>query len=125
MAFRARLIVGFGAFGFTAGPYPSYVTSVGITKNSSIMSISPLGSSGGLSICRTAAFDAELHVGIGYTLNKVVVAFINFFLKAIDMQTIDSSGGKDFVRFLLWNKYADYPIKCAKPASTPLPSLSL
>jgi hypothetical protein len=115
MAFKARLIVGFGAFGFTAGPYVSYVTSIGITRNSSIMSIGPMGPSGGLPICRTAAFDGELHAGIGYTLNKVVVAFINLFLTALDMQRVESAGGKDLARFPLWSKYADYPTACAKP----------
>lgn len=121
MAFKTRLIVGFGAFGFTAGPYFSYVTSIGISKNSSIMSISPMGPTGGLPVCRTAAFNGELHAGIGYTLNRVVVAFINLFLKALNMNTIESAGGKDLARFLLWNKYADYPTKCAKPASTGAP----
>lgn len=74
MSFKVRFLVGFGAYGFTAGPFLTYGTSIGISKNSSI--IGPGMGRAGFPVCRSATFAAELHAGLGYSLNRVVVAFV-------------------------------------------------
>lgn len=75
LSHQAKIIVGVGAFGFTAGPYLGMNSTVGVTGGSAL----------GLVKCKGATLIVALNGGVGYVIPKVVKDAINFFLRTLSV----------------------------------------
>ncbi len=82
LAYRARMIVGIGAFGFTSGLETTTTASWGVSRASDI---------GGIP-CRRVDITLDGTAGVGWSIPKPLAAAINFFLQLFDAE-IPSSGG--------------------------------
>lgn len=82
LAYRARAIVGIGAFGFSSGLELSTVASWGVSRASDI---------GGIP-CRSVTIQIDGSAGVGWSIPKPLAAVVNFFLRLFDAE-IPSSGG--------------------------------
>lgn len=84
LAYKAKLILGIGAFGFASGLEVGLNTSWGVLKSTDI-SVPPLK-------CRQVTFTMLGTVGIGWAIPKAVAAVVNFVLSFFNT-SIPSSGG--------------------------------
>ena len=82
LVYRARAIVGIGAFGFAAGMELSATTSWGVSRSSDI----------GMLPCRRVDLTMSGTAGIGWAIPKPLAKVINLFL-SIFKAKIPSSGG--------------------------------
>lgn len=79
-----RVKVGIGWDAFQVGPFAELVTTVGATRGSA--AASPL------TYCRGVWVNGWVGFGIGYSLPKVVVEVVNFFLRIVGASTIREKG---------------------------------
>lgn len=82
LAYRARMIVGIGAFGFTSGLETTLTASWGVSRATDI----------GMLPCRRVDHTVDGTAGVGWSIPKPLAATINFFLQLFDAE-IPSSGG--------------------------------
>jgi hypothetical protein len=71
-----RVTVGFGAAGFTVGPYVSFTSALGLFKGSDL----------GMIPCREATLVMSMRGGVGYTMPKVIAKLINSFLSFVGIR---------------------------------------
>jgi hypothetical protein len=107
MAFKARAIVGIGAFGFVTGPYLEYATSIGVSKNSPAA-----GSALMLPECRNANLIADLNGGVGYHVPHTVTSAINVILRVFNL-SVPSVGGVQMFSQRIIEKHGDWPGGCS------------
>lgn len=81
--YQAKLTVGLGLLGFSAGAWLSLVVRIGVTAASSEAAVP----------CRLAAINAQLGYGIGYQIPTPVAKLVNFFLTTFGAPPIRASGG--------------------------------
>jgi hypothetical protein len=82
LAHSARIMVGIGAFGFATGPYTGMISSIGVTRFSDLTAP-----------CNRTDLNVSVMAGIGYFIPRPVTDAINFFLRALNLGRIESSGG--------------------------------
>ena len=81
--YQAKLTVGVGLLGFSAGAWLSLVVRIGVTAASSEAAVP----------CRLAAINVQLGYGIGYEIPAPVAKLVNFFLTTFGAPPIKASGG--------------------------------
>ena len=83
LAHQMRVIAGVGAYGFAAGPYFSFTSSVGLFKGSDL----------GMIPCKEATLAIKLSGGVGYVIPKSITNLINSVLRALNVKyQIDGEG---------------------------------
>ncbi len=99
------LMIGLGAFGFSAGPYVSLVSTITALDQSSIA----------LRPCTQGTFNMGVYAGIGWSIPKVVQGIINFFLNLVHVKPVPASG--DIARMkeqvVLVDRRDETPAGCA------------
>jgi len=83
LGYSAKVIVGLGFAGFSAGVWFALSIAYSFTNGSSI----------GIIVCRGANLDVVLSYGIGYRIPAPVAALISFFLRIFRAPPIQASGG--------------------------------
>jgi hypothetical protein len=105
------VMIGLGAFGFSAGPYVSLVSTITALDQSSIA----------LRPCTQGTFNMGVYAGIGWSIPKVVQGIINFFFSLVHVKPLPASG--DIARMkeqvVLVNRRDETPAGCAEPAKAP------
>jgi hypothetical protein len=86
LAHSVRVIVGVGAFGFATGPFVRLNSSLGISRDSDLVS---------MRMCRSASVGSSLSVGLGYVMPKAVTSAINFILRSLNLEEIKGEGGTE------------------------------
>ncbi|HEY1655264.1 MAG TPA: hypothetical protein VGF86_09140 [Candidatus Tumulicola sp.] len=91
LSLRQQVMFGIGVLGFATGPYAGLVESTTILKQSSAATpiTLPIGADVG---CHQATFQLAVDGGVGWTINRVVVAVVNFFLSVFHTKAIPSKG---------------------------------
>ena len=111
---EGRLIVGIGAFGFTAGPYVGYDATASLVRGSDLVT-------GLVGVtCRGSELSIAVPAGVGYSMPLVVTKAINFFFKVLN-DTLGTNIGetKPFGGIQLntprpiWSNKSDNPKGCA------------
>jgi hypothetical protein len=99
------LMIGLGAFGFSAGPYVSLVSTITGLDQSSVA----------LRPCTQGTFNMGVYAGIGWSIPKVVQGIINFFLNLAHVRPVPASG--DIARMkeqvVLVDRRDETPAGCA------------
>lgn len=85
IAYKTRLTVGIGAFGFTAGPYFGFAVAVSLARGSA------LGAP--ITVCNSAQVTLFADYGVGYSIPKPVAELVNFFLEKFGSRPIEATGG--------------------------------
>ncbi len=95
LANQMRLIVGVGAFGFTAGPFVSFTSAVAAFRGSDI----------GLIACKGATLNIKLSGGVGYFIPGGISRAINFILRSFHIdKKVSTEGGLESNTTTLINK---------------------
>ena len=89
----------------TTGPYLGYSAGIGIVNGAGAAAIAGPP-------CPAADLDLALHVGIGYSMPKLVASVINFFLRAVHLSQIKPFGGPSY-RVPLKHLHEARPLNCA------------
>lgn len=84
MGYQAKVIVGIGGYGFATGPFLRLHTGVGISAESSLVTLRG---------CRNATIRVSVGAGFGYFLPQPLVAGINAILRQFNLGQIRSEGG--------------------------------
>jgi hypothetical protein len=99
------VMIGLGAFGFSAGPYVSLVSTITALDQSSIA----------LTQCAQGTFNMGVYAGIGWSIPKVIADIVNFFLGLANVKPVPASG--DIVRMkeqvVLTNLKEELPPGCS------------
>src|SRR6185437_12644089 len=108
---RQQVMFGIGFLGFATGPYAGLVESTTITKQSTAATL-VLPAPG--ADCRQATFELAVDGGVGWTINRVVAAVVNFFLGVFHAKQIPTKG--TFIEIpqqeVIGHRY-ELPDKCA------------
>lgn len=110
---RQQVMFGIGFLGFATGPYAGLVEATTILKQSSIAGPLTLPVAADVG-CRQATFSLAVDGGVGWTINRVVAAVVNFFLSVFHTKPIPTKG--TFIEIpqqqVIGHKY-ELPDKCS------------
>ena len=97
--YQAKLTVGVGLLGFSAGAWLSMIARIGVTAAASEAAVP----------CRLAAINVGLGYGIGYEIPTPVATLVNIFLRTFGAPPIKARGGITGPYESIVNKSATLP----------------